>query len=266
MLISFGPAWGSLAAQPSVRQSLATAQRSFFRRSSIADACPAGLADITCELEIRFKGQIIRERIIRLLSFLVVMKLPFGREWIVAIERDGQRGGDGNGPRAVEVLPETQSVADAIRRIAHGLDVRSKRVARECGFTVPQIVVLEAVRDCEGATTGEISRRARLSAATAVAILEKLEARGIVERLRSRQDRRIVHTRLTAVGAELLAGAPPPLAEAFYSGMAALEPDERATLARAFRTVAGFIDRQEEASEDGDRPPTPAGRVSRGPR
>ena len=53
-------------------------------------------------------------------------------------------------------------------------------------------------------TTQALADHADLSAATVVMVLEKLEQRAIVERYRSTSDRRIVYTRLTAKGAELV--------------------------------------------------------------
>lgn len=137
------------------------------------------------------------------------------------------------------------TVVRSIRRIVRAMDVRSKRVARETGLTIPQIVVLQAVRDFEAATTAAISRHANISAATTVTILEKLEARGIVERHRSTVDRRIVHSRLTERGRALLAEAPPLFHEAFFARFGELPPDEQATIVRAFCTVADILDPDE---------------------
>jgi DNA-binding MarR family transcriptional regulator len=140
---------------------------------------------------------------------------------------------------------DAADVIRSIRRIVQAMDVRSKRVARETGMTIPQIVVLNAVRDFETATTAEISRVANISAATTVTILEKLEARGIVNRRRSTVDRRIVHNELTREGRAMLASAPPLIHRRFFSGMAGLSEGEQQTIIRAFQTVADLLEPDE---------------------
>lgn len=130
----------------------------------------------------------------------------------------------------------------AIRRIAHAIDLRSSAVARTVGLTIPQIVVLASVRDLGEVTTREVSRAADMTAATVVTILDKLEEKGLVERYRSTVDRRIVHTRLTPRGAEILTSAPPLLQDEFRAALARLPAPERARLIAALETVADMMD------------------------
>ena len=137
----------------------------------------------------------------------------------------------------------------AIRRIAHAIDLRSRKVSRAVGLTIPQIVVLSSVRDMGEVTTRAISQASDLSPATVVTILDKLEERGLVERYRSRIDRRIVHTRLTAKGAVTLASAPPLLDDAFRAGLAGLPGEDRARLVAALETVAEMMDVREIDAE-----------------
>uniref|UniRef100_UPI00262A9F5F MarR family winged helix-turn-helix transcriptional regulator n=1 Tax=Breoghania sp. TaxID=2065378 RepID=UPI00262A9F5F len=97
------------------------------------------------------------------------------------------------------------------RRIVRSIDLRSREVARAVGLTILQIVVLQSANDMGRVTTRAISERSDLSAATVVTILDKLEAKGLVERHRSADDCRIVHTLVTERGEEVLRSAPPML-------------------------------------------------------
>ncbi|WP_430512128.1 MarR family winged helix-turn-helix transcriptional regulator [Pannonibacter phragmitetus] len=104
---------------------------------------------------------------------------------------------------------EATRIFKALRRIVRAIDLRSREVARTAGLTIPQIVVLQAIRDLGDVTTKALSVQADLSAATVVTILDRLEERGLVARERSATDRRIVHARLTEEGRILLEGPPP---------------------------------------------------------
>ncbi len=133
-------------------------------------------------------------------------------------------------------------VMKSIRRIVRAIDMRSKKVARETGLTIPQIVILQAVRDLGEVTTAAVSRHADLSPATTVTILDKLEGRGLVTRRRSATDRRIVHTTLTEEGARTVSTAPSLFSEDFSEGFAELSPDDQQKVVEAFGTVAGLLD------------------------
>ncbi|MCP5433323.1 MAG: MarR family transcriptional regulator [Alphaproteobacteria bacterium] len=160
---------------------------------------------------------------------------------------DGKEGGIVAYENELAVAPpregegEAGAVLKAIRRIAHEFDSRSKLVARACGLTIPQIVVLQGVRDLGEVTARTLSDYADVSEGTLVQILTKLEANGLVERQRSPNDRRVVHTRLTPRGKAMLAGAPALLHEAFAESFARLAPDERATIAASFRKVVAMV-------------------------
>lgn len=143
------------------------------------------------------------------------------------------------------VTPENaQAVIKAVRRIVHAMDMRSKRIGRETGLTIPQIVVLQAVHDQGALTTAAISRQADLSPATTVTILDKLEFKGLIERTRSSEDRRKVKAVLTEMGKETLANAPSLFSSAFAADFASFTIAEQQAIVASFGKVADLLDPQ----------------------
>jgi DNA-binding MarR family transcriptional regulator len=130
--------------------------------------------------------------------------------------------------------------------------MRSKKVSRDTGLTIPQIVILQAIRDLGEVTTVALSRHADLSAATTVTVLDKLAARDLVTRRRSSVDRRVVHTALTEKGAQVLADAPPLFNKTFRKGFADLPPTEQEKIVQAFETVADLLDPEQVALKGDD--------------
>lgn len=141
--------------------------------------------------------------------------------------------------------PGAMEVVRAIRRIIRAVDIHSKRVGRTVGLTVPQIVVLGAIRDLGEVTSSTVSAHVHLSPPTVTTILDNLEARGLVNRVRSAVDRRVVHPRLTEAGSSVLAAAPPLLQSAFISAFAELPAGERQAIVAAFEKVAEMMDAPE---------------------
>lgn len=138
----------------------------------------------------------------------------------------------------------------AIRRIIHAVDRRSKKIARATGLTIPQIVILRAIRDLGEVPTNRLSAHADLTAATVITILDKLEERGLVARRRGTEDRRIVYTRLTPHGAEVVNVAPPLLSNASISAFTKMPETRRRRLLAGLNEVANLLDIADEQPAD----------------
>jgi DNA-binding MarR family transcriptional regulator len=132
-------------------------------------------------------------------------------------------------------------VLTAIRRIVHAVDRHSRTVEKAAGLTLPQFVVLAAVRAQGEVTSTRLSAAVSLSPATVTLILDNLEARGLIERYRNLEDRRVVHSRLTARGADVLARAPRFLHERFAQRFAELAPTRQEAMLRTLEEVADMM-------------------------
>lgn len=108
----------------------------------------------------------------------------------------------------------SQRLFYALRRIAQGVEVDSRRLAKMHGVTGPQLVCLRAVVAYGPTTATDISEKVYLSPSTVVGIFDRLESKGLMKRRRDRQDRRVVFVTATDAGREAVAQAPHPLYQA----------------------------------------------------
>ncbi len=136
---------------------------------------------------------------------------------------------------------QVRAVLAAVRRIMHAADLRSRRLVRETGLTAPQLAILQSIADLGEVTTGRISADVSLSQATVTVILDRLVARGLVERYRSADDRRIVHSRLTAPGRQALSAAEPAVSARLISEFKRMTPTERADRIAALEWMASAL-------------------------
>jgi DNA-binding MarR family transcriptional regulator len=74
------------------------------------------------------------------------------------------------------------------------------RVVREHGFMVSEWRVLATLADGEEMTTGRLAEVSLIKGPTATRLLDRMEARGQVERLPDAADRRITRVRITSEG------------------------------------------------------------------
>lgn len=135
----------------------------------------------------------------------------------------------------------TESLVRAVRRIGQAIDVRSREIARLTGLTLPQLLVLQSIRHLGEVSTRAISRDVSMSPPTVVAVLDRLEARGLIVRYRSTTDRRIVHARLTEPGHKALAESPDLLHADVMARLALLPANKRRQIAGAVAALADLM-------------------------
>ena len=99
-------------------------------------------------------------------------------------------------------------IIDNLRRVFQVVNELSKKAERETGLTGPQLWAIKVIAEAAPLRVSDLARRMYLHPATVVGILDRLEARDLVTRTRSREDRRVVEVGLTEQGKGLVAEAP----------------------------------------------------------
>lgn len=134
-----------------------------------------------------------------------------------------------------------EEVLVAIRQIIRAIDLHSSRMSKEVGLTGPQLVLMREIRDSAEETIRQMAKNTNMSQATATTILDRLENRGLVVRLRSQLDKRKVHAHLTDAGRELLSKAPEPLQDSFVSRFHQLEEWEQLLLLSSVQRISSMM-------------------------
>ena len=100
------------------------------------------------------------------------------------------------------------NIMDNIRRVFQILNEQSQRVKQETGLTGPQIWAIRVIHEHGPINISDIARRMYLHPTTVLGIIDRLEARGLVSRNRSKDDRRVVWLELTQDGKDLVQSTP----------------------------------------------------------
>lgn len=135
-----------------------------------------------------------------------------------------------------------ETIVISIRRMTRAVDLHSRQLAKTYELTGPQLVCLRQIRASARLTPKELASRVSLSQATVTGILDRLERRDLVRRVRSTQDKRVVHLELTSAGAELIDYAPSPLSERFRDRLGALQEGEQAMIDWVLRRVVDMME------------------------
>jgi MarR family 2-MHQ and catechol resistance regulon transcriptional repressor len=124
-----------------------------------------------------------------------------------------------------------------LRRAVNTLGVREAAVMRSAGLTESQFGVMEAVHHLGPLCQREIADKILKSAANLTTVVDNLERRGLVERRRSPEDRRVATVHLTAEGDRLIRALFPLHVAALVEAFAVLTPVEQETLAALCRRL-----------------------------
>lgn len=117
----------------------------------------------------------------------------------------------------------------SVRRIMRAFDIRSRQMDSSSDITLPQLLCLSAVVSEEGLTSRQIARRIHVSPSTLVGVLDRLQEKRFIRRVRDPHDRRQIHIESTPAGRELIEAAPSPFGEQFdraFGGLAEGRQDE----------------------------------------
>jgi DNA-binding MarR family transcriptional regulator len=110
-------------------------------------------------------------------------------------------------PPADELLQLDHQLCFAMYSASLAMTRLYKPQLEALGLTYPQYLVMLALWEHDGPTVSALGERLSLDSGTLTPLLKRLEASGLVGRLRDAADERRVHIRLTAAGRRLKAKA-----------------------------------------------------------
>jgi MarR family transcriptional regulator, organic hydroperoxide resistance regulator len=103
---------------------------------------------------------------------------------------------------------DTAHIVQGLRRIVKALHGYSQEVRAAYALTGPQLWALKTLRRGGHLPVGQLAESLAVHQSSISLLLDRLEKRGLVRRLRGRPDRRVVRVALTKRGAALAADAP----------------------------------------------------------
>ena len=141
--------------------------------------------------------------------------------------------------------PENQAVINelvgSIRKLVRAVYLDSKKMASRYGLTGPQSAVLRLLVNIGPLSSAELSRRMYVTPSNVTGIIDRLEKKGLVERMRKEGDRRVALINLTASGRQLGKSIPDPIEKKIIAELADLEPQHVEILGMAMQQIIDLI-------------------------
>jgi DNA-binding MarR family transcriptional regulator len=141
---------------------------------------------------------------------------------------------------------ETTDILIQIRKIVRSINLESKKIQKEYGVSIPQVLCLNFLHDAPHfqATQAELKRFLNLNSSTVSGIVDRLEKKGLVARLPRSGDKRVVNIALTAAGDELIAAMPSLLHEQLSDKLQTLNAADLKRIDESLDTLVHLLDIQ----------------------
>jgi len=141
----------------------------------------------------------------------------------------------------LQALTTTQVMA-ALRRIIRAIDLHSRALVQRFGLTGPQLVVLKELVEQSPQSVSSLAAAVNLSQATVTGILDRLERKAMVKRVRDARDKRKVMVSPTPTAEKALAGAPPLLQEHFTEAFVRLPDWEQMQILTSLLRIVALME------------------------
>lgn len=136
-------------------------------------------------------------------------------------------------------------ITDDIRRIFKVVSEHSQNAERETGLTGPQLWAMKVIKEASPIKVSLLASRMYLQPATVVGILDRLENKGLVQRTRSKMDRRVVEIELTSSGKNLIENTSEVAQTLLVKGLESASREELKIVARGVGLVVEMLGAKE---------------------
>ncbi|WP_319226557.1 MarR family transcriptional regulator [Draconibacterium orientale] len=139
---------------------------------------------------------------------------------------------------------ETRDILIKIRKIVRSVDIESKKIQKEHGVSIPQVLCLNFLRESPNyqTTQGELRKFLNLNPSTVSGIINRLEKKGYLARLPKSGDKRVVNIALTSSGDQLLSTMPSLLHEQLSEKLTQLSNKELEVVEAGLNTLIQILD------------------------
>lgn len=138
-----------------------------------------------------------------------------------------------------------EGILRSLRRITRAIDLYSRQLSEQAGLTGPQLICLRILSQHGEMQPTRLAREMALSPATITGIVDRLTARKMITRVRSKKDRRVVELAITPAGKQALERAPSLLQDRFARRLTELPEENQLLIHTLLEQIVKMMDAEE---------------------
>lgn len=145
------------------------------------------------------------------------------------------------------VLPNQYEyrILRSLRQIVRAIEIHSRKLEHDFHITGPQLSCLLVIWEKGPIAVTRLAAKVFLSPGTVVGIIDRLEEKSLVQRVRSKKDRRLVEVGITEAGEGLIGQTPHPLQGALGTALRDVPDGERVDIALALEKLVDLMGTKE---------------------
>ena len=146
----------------------------------------------------------------------------------------------------VETFEGRKSLGYLIKRVFNQTMPRAESLFADADFTFTQWIVLMSLRDGIASTAAEVARHIGHDPGATTRLIDELEERGLLERKRSSEDRRVVRLSITPAGKAIAKKLMPRIVDFWNSTLKDFSREDFAQLVTLMTRLLTALEAQPE--------------------
>ncbi len=139
----------------------------------------------------------------------------------------------------------TKKIIFLIRKLMQGGELYTKELNKKYHVSSAQLNCLLALYENGSLPPSRIAKYMMVKSSTVTGVVDRLEQKGLVTRLRNSPDRRVITIELTEVGKKLAENAPSPIQQKIVDGLKRLSEDELDQIVFVLTKLTDMLDVQD---------------------
>jgi DNA-binding MarR family transcriptional regulator len=129
-----------------------------------------------------------------------------------------------------------------IRKLIQAGSLYTKELNKKYQISASQLNVLLTLQENGPLPLSQIARHILVKSSTVTGITDRLEQKGLVKRIRSSPDRRVIIIELTTAGEMMAENAPPPIQQKIMDGLRKLPSSEKEKILQGLKKLTRMLD------------------------
>ena len=139
----------------------------------------------------------------------------------------------------------TAQIIFSIRRLIQANELYTKELNKKYHISSAQLNCILALYEYGPLPPSKIARYIMVKSSTVTGVVDRLEKKGLAERMRNSPDRRVITIQLTEAGKKLAQNAPPPIQQKILDGLKQTEKTKIDQIVRSLNMLTDMLDVQD---------------------
>lgn len=139
----------------------------------------------------------------------------------------------------------TKQIIFSIRRLIQASELYTKELNKKYQVSTAQLNCILTLYEYGPLPPSQIANHMMVKSSTVTGVVDRLEKKGIAERMRNSPDRRVITIQLTEAGTKLAQNAPPPIQHKIIDGLKQISEAKVEQIVRSLNMLTNMLDVQD---------------------